>query len=82
MIALDELKRSSPEDLEAHRAWVKRNGGPTLPLDLHEGGVTLMVIRAEIRDAMTNSSAFAQVRREPPALLRWALRPWLLFRVR
>lgn len=65
-------------ELAENDDWLARNGGPELPVGLQDGGLWLMVIRAEIDDAL-RSAAYVQVRKPPPAFLRWLLRPWLRF---
>ncbi len=32
------MKRMTDSELAEQRAWVQRNGGPELPLDVHEDG--------------------------------------------
>ena len=74
---LNDLQMSDLERAE-NNAWLERNGGPMLPPGLQENGLWLMVIRAEIDDAF-RSAAYVQVRKPPPAFVRWLLRPWLHF---
>lgn len=38
------MKRMSDAEVAEAHAWIARNGGPQLPLDLHEGGVALMYV--------------------------------------
>ena len=73
-----DMKRMTDAELAEHHEWVERNGGPELPIGLHEGGMTLTIIREEIQAALT-SAAYVQVRRRPPRLLCWLLAPWLRF---
>jgi hypothetical protein len=73
----ESVRRMTKEELCEHRAWLERNGGPILPPGLQEGGLWLGVIREEITKAM--NASVVQVRRPPPAFLRWILSPWLRF---
>ena len=72
------MKRMTDEELAENNKWLEKQEGPVLPLGLHEGGVTLTVIREEIQKAIT-TGAYVQVRRPPPRLLCWLLAPWLRF---
>ena len=72
------MKRMSDAELTEHHEWMECNGGPVLPLDLHEGGVTLTIIREEIAKAAATAGA-VQVRRVPPPWVRRLLAPWLHF---
>lgn len=71
-------KRMTDAELAEAEDWVQRNGGPTLPFDLHEGGMTLAVIRDEIKKAQA-TAAYLQVRRVPPSWVRRLLARWLHF---
>lgn len=54
-----------------------------LPPGLWENGSWWPSIRAEIQKEMIKGhGAYVQVLREPPALLRWCLKPWLSFQER
>ena len=72
------MKRMTDAELAEERAWLDRHGGPQLPLDLHEGGVALTVIREEIAKSLAIAGA-VQVRRVPPPWVRQLLAPWLHF---